>query len=193
VRNLALFATFAVAALVAGACNNIKQPPVTGGASIADSADQVLFDANFLLTTNGVQRGDLTADTAFVLEETTRFDLRHAHVKFTSETGAPEGTMEAKRGVYTTRTQILEGWGDVLIKLVDGRTLRSPHVVYNQLSHVISSDTSYTLTRGEDTQSGIGFTSTSPPGAKLTTQSGFTSFRCLRSCTGKSSVMVPER
>ncbi|HEY2163961.1 MAG TPA: hypothetical protein VGH04_08225, partial [Gemmatimonadaceae bacterium] len=137
-RNLALLASFATAALTAGACNNAKQPPVTGGASVADSADQVLFSANFLLTTNGVQRGDLTADTAFVLEESTRFDLRHPYVKFTSETGAPEGTMEAKHGVYSTRTQILEGWGGVLVKLVDGRTLRSPHVVYNQISHVMS-------------------------------------------------------
>lgn len=191
--RLALCAAFAASALAAAACNDNKQPPVTEGRSVADSADQVLFGANFLLTTNGVQRGELTADTAYVLEETTRFDLRHAHVTFTSETGSPEGTMEAKRGVYSTRTQILEGWGDVLVKLVDGRTLRSPHVVYNQVSHVISSDTSFTLTRGEDNLSGIGFTSTSPPGAKLTTQSGFTSFRCLRSCSGKSSVLLPER
>ena len=192
-RQLAIFAAIALAVASAGACNTAKQPPVTGGASVADSADQVLFDMNFLLTTNGVQRGDLTADTAYVLEETTRFDLRNPHVKFTSETGTPEGTMESKRGVYSTRTQILEGWGDVLIKLVDGRTLRSPHVVYNQVSHVISSDTNYTLTRGPDSQSGIGFTSTQAPGAKLTTQSGFTSFRCLRSCSGTSSVLIPER
>jgi LPS export ABC transporter protein LptC len=193
VRRIAIFATLALAMAGAAACNTAKQPPVTGGPTVADSADQVLFDANFLLTTNGVQRGDLTADTAYVLEETTRFDLRHPHVNFTSETGTAEGTMEAKRGVYSTRTQILEGWGDVLIKLVDGRTLRSPHVVYNQVSHVISSDTSYTLTRGPDSQSGIGFTSTQAPGAKLTTQSGFTSFRCLRSCSGTSSVLIPER
>jgi LPS export ABC transporter protein LptC len=174
------------------ACTDSKSPPVTGR-SIADSADQVLFNAHSILTTNGVQRGDLTADTAFVLDETTRFDLRKAHVNFTSETGAPEGTMDAHRGVYSTRTQILEGWGDVLVKLVDGRTLKSPHVVYNLVTHQISSDTSYTLTRGPDTQSGIGFTSTQPPGAKLSTSGGFTSFRCLRSCTGKSSVMLPER
>ena len=48
---------------------------------------------------------------------------------FTTETGAPQGTMEAKRGVYSTRTQMLEGWGDVVVKLVDGRTLKSPHVI----------------------------------------------------------------
>lgn len=174
------------------ACTDNKQPPVTGR-SIADSADQVLFGANFVLTTNGVQRGDLTADTAFVLDETTRFDLRKTHVDFTSENGAPQGTMDAHRGVYSTRTQILEGWGDVLVKFVDGRMLRSPHVIYNSVTHQISSDTSFTLARGEDMQSGIGFTLSQPPGAKASTSGGFTSFRCMRACTGKTSVQLPER
>lgn len=192
-RGLACL-TFAAAAIAAGACTDTKQPPVTEGRSAADSADQVLFDANILLTTNGIQRGDLTADTAYVLNETTRFDLRHPHVKFTTETGAPEGTMEAKHGVYNTPTQILEGWGDVVVKLVDGRTLRSPHVVYNQLSHVLTSDTSYTITKPDgDMQSGVGFTSTQAPGAKLSTTSGFTSFRCMRECKSSSSVQLPER
>ena len=188
----AVFAVLVCVAAFGAGCTDTKQPPVTGR-TIADSADQVLFGANFILTTKGVQRGDLTADTAFVLDETTRFDLRNAHVNFTTETGAPEGTMDAHRGVYSTRTQILEGWGDVLVKLADGRTLRSPHVVYNQVTHQISSDTSYTLSRGQDSQSGIGFTLAAPPGAKPSTTGGFTSFRCVRACSGKSSVMLPER
>jgi LPS export ABC transporter protein LptC len=184
----------ATAAIAGAACTDTKQPPVTSSPSVADTADQVLFNTEIFLTTNGVQRADLTADTAFVLEETTRFDLRHPFVKFTTETGTPEGTMEAKHGVYSTRNQILEGWGDVVVKLVDGRTLRSPHVVYNQISHVLSSDTSYTITRpGGDMTSGIGFVSTSAPGAKITTTSGFTSFRCMRDCKTSSSVQLPER
>jgi LPS export ABC transporter protein LptC len=188
------FLALTAGVLAGAACTDTKQPPVTGGASAADSADQVLFSAEFFLTTNGIQRGDLTADTAYVLDETTRFDLRHPHVKFTSETGTPEGTMDAKHGIYSTRTQILEGWGDVVVKLVDGRTLHSPHVVYNQISHVMSSDTSYTITTpGGNTQSGIGFTSTQAPGAKLSTSSGFTSFRCMRDCKSSSSVQLPER
>lgn len=188
VHPIRLAAALAVLVVAVSACNDTKQPPVTAGRTLADSADQVLMQANFLLTTKGIQRGDLTADTAYVLEETTRFDLRHVHVNFTSETGAPEGTMEAQRGVYSTRTQILEGWGDVVVKLVDGRTLRSPHVIYNQVTHQISSDTTYTLTRGADTQSGKGFTSIQAPGG-----GGFTSFRCLASCRGASSVMIPEK
>ena len=50
--------------------------------------------------------------------------------------------MDAKRGVYSTRTQILEGWGDVVVKLVDGRTLKSPHVdLQSDHARQISSDT----------------------------------------------------
>src|SRR5262245_6370800 len=143
-----------VVALIAAACTEAKQPPVVSGPTIADSAEQVLIQVRSVLTTKGVQRGVLTADTAYVLDDATRLDLRRAHVTFTTEAGAPQGTMEADRGALNQRTQILEGWGNVVVKLVDGRTLRSPHVTYNQLTHEISSDTTYTATRGgEDRKS----------------------------------------
>ncbi len=192
--RIAAFLALAAGVVTTAACTDTKQPPVTAGPSAADSADQVLYQAEIFMTTNGIQRGDLTADTAYVLEETTRFDLRHPFVKFTTETGVPDGTMEAKHGIYSTKTQVLEGWGDVVIKMADGRTLRTPHAIYNQVSGVLSSDTSYTFTRGEDTQSGIGFTLTKAPGAKLNSSGiGFTSFRCTSHCTGQSSVLFPER
>src|SRR3954469_6259719 len=110
---------------LATACADTKTPPVVAGPSIADSADQVLFGVHTLLSTKGVQRGELRADTAYVLDDQTRLDMRKAHVTFTTETGLPQGSMEGKRGVYNQRTQILEGWGDVVVKLVDGRTLKS--------------------------------------------------------------------
>jgi LPS export ABC transporter protein LptC len=177
--------SIAAAALVVSvlACKNSQSLAVTSGRTIADSADQVLFGARYLLSTRGIQRGDLTADTAYVLDDQTRFDLRKAHTNFTTETGAPQGTMDANRAVYSTRTQILEGWGDVLVKLVDGRTLKSPHVIFNQITHQITSDTTYTISRATDTQTGIGFTSNQT----------FTSFRCMRSCGGVGSVLLPEK
>src|SRR4051812_21610075 len=94
------------------ACADSKTPPVVAGPGIADSADQVLFGVHTLLSTKGVQRGDLTADTAYVLDDQTRLDMRKAHVKFTTETGLPQGSMEGNRGVYNQRTQVLEGWGN---------------------------------------------------------------------------------
>lgn len=165
------------------ACHDTQSPPVVSGPSVADSADQVLTGVQYVLTTKGVQRGELIADTAYVLEDQTRFDFRHAHVNFKTELGAPQGTMEANRGIYNQRTQILEGWGDVVVKTVDGRTLRSPHATFNQITHQISSDTSYTLSRGKDTQSGVGFTS----------DQAFVKFSCKSQCKGNTSLFLPER
>jgi len=181
-RRIALFLGACVVVALGGACRDSK-PPVVSGPSVADSADQMLIGVHYVLTTNGVARGQLNADTAYVLDDQTRFDLRHTHVTFTTETGAPQGTMDGNRGMYSQRTQILEGWGDVVVRLVDGRMLKSPHVTYNQITHRISSDTSYTLVRGADSQYGIGFESNQT----------FTSFRCLRQCGGKTSVLIPER
>jgi LPS export ABC transporter protein LptC len=181
-RVVACMVTVIFAAAL-GACRDTAQPPVASGTGVADSADQVFFGARFLLTTRGVQRGDLTADTAYVLDDQTRFDLRKAHVVFTTETGAPQGTMDGNRGIYSTRTQILDGRGNVIVKLVDGRTLTSPHVTYNQATHQISSDTSYTISDSRGTQTGVGFTS----------DQAFKAFKCLTYCGGNFSVLIPEK
>lgn len=180
------YATLSLAAAciaVLAACQDTSPPPVAATHNIADSAEQVMFNAHFLLSTKGIQRGDLVADTMYALEEGTKFDARVAHVNFTTETGSPQGTMDAKRGVYSTRTQTLEGWGDVVVKLVDGRMLKSPHVIYNQVTHTITGDTTYTLYRGTDSQHGIGFTANET----------FTRFSCVRNCGGNFSVLVPEK
>lgn len=181
-RRFSLIALIS-AALVASACKENKPLAATTGPTAADSAEQVFLKMHSILTTKGVQRGDLTADTAYVMDESTRFDLRNPHVNFTSENGAPEGTMDAKHGVYSTRTQQLEGWGDVVVRLVDGRLLKSPHIVYNQITHLITSDTSYTISQAKGTQYGIG----------LTSNATFTSFKCARACGGNSSVLLPEK
>ena len=92
--------------------------------------------------------------------------------------------MDANRGVYSTRSQTLEGWGNVVVQMVDGRTLKSPHVLYNQANHTVSSDTTYTITRGTDVQSGIGFTA----------DQSFFPFTCLRACKGSTTVKnLPEK
>jgi len=173
----------AVLSIAISACRDSKQPPIVGGPTMADSADQVLFGVQYVLTTRGVQRGELKADTAYVLDDQNRFDLRKARVVFTTELGAPQGTMDGNRGVYNLRTQILEGWGDVVVKLVDGRTLKSPHIIYNQVTHQISSDTSYVASRGSDSQYGVGFMS----------DQSFLHFTCLKGCGGVSSVLIPEK
>lgn len=182
-RGIAASLSFALCALLAAACADTRTPPVSALPSVADSADQTLVGVHYILTSKGVQRGVLDADTAYVLDEATRIDLRRARVSFTTELGAPQGTMEANRAMLNQRTQVLEGWGDVVVSLVDGRSLKSPHILYNQVTRQISSDSSYTATRGNDTQRGTGFTANET----------FTRFSCLSGCSGSASVLLPER
>jgi LPS export ABC transporter protein LptC len=180
VRHAALVIATACTLGAIGACKDSKQPPV-GVASPADTAEQVGFGVRTLLTGSGVQRGELEADTMFVYNDQTKFDFRNARVKFNTETGAPNGTMRADRGIYDQRTQILEGFGNVVITTLDGKRLTSPHLKFNQLANEVSSDTSFVLKAGAREQRGIGFVA----------DPNLTHFKCLRMCGGTAPITLP--
>lgn len=180
VRLLALLVVGVCVLAASGACNESTPPPV-GKAGPVDTAEQVGFGVRTLLTGNGVQKGELQADTMFVYNDQTKFDFRNARVKFNTETGAPNGTMRADRGLYDTRTQILEGFGNVVITTLDGKKLTSPHLKFNQLANEVSSDTTFALKAGDREQRGIGFTA----------DPNLTHFRCLRMCGGSAPITLP--
>ena len=173
----------AIVAAATAACSKTSKTPVVATPGIADSADQVLFNTRTVLTNGGIQRAELFADTTYVLDNQTRFDLRRVKLNFTKDNGAPNGTMTADHGVYNINSRILEGWGNVIITLVDGRTLKSPHVIYNQPINQLSSDTAYTLSNGDKTATGIGFNA----------DPGFTHYQCLRQCGGSANVTIPAK
>lgn len=154
-REFAL--AFGAAVLAISACQSTPRPPVVSGKSMADSAEQVIFGMHAAITTGGVQRGELFADTAFVFDDQTRFVLRVVKVKFTKDNGAPNGTISADRGEYSMRTAILDGWGNVIVTTVDGRTLKTPQLRYSRLANLISSDTSFVMTDSGRVETGIGF------------------------------------
>jgi LPS export ABC transporter protein LptC len=104
-------------------------------------------------------------------------------VKFNTETGVPNGTMRANRGIYDTRTQILEGFGNVVVTTVDGKKLTSPHLKFNQLINEVSSDTSFQMVAGSRTQSGVGFK----------TDPNLSRFTCQRSCRTTGTVLLPSQ
>ncbi len=177
-----LVITLSLAGTLAIACQDAKAPPVVAGPSAADSADQVIFGMRTLLTNRGVKRGELFADTAYVYDDQNRYDLRNARAEFMQENGAPSGTMRANRGKYNLRTQELEGWGNVVVTMVDGRTLKTPHVVYRQLTNEISSDTTYELAQGDRVQHGGAFKA----------DPNFTHLTCLKRCGASAPVAIPN-
>lgn len=147
-----------LAVLAAGGCERPAEPPVVHIPSVADSAEQVMFQFSSVLTNKGVERGTMTADTAFVFNDQTRFDFRNVHVDFSDSTGAHSGTMRADSGRYNMRTELLDGWGHVVLTNTNGERLETPQIRYNQATGLVSSDTSFVWTQGQRVSHGIGFT-----------------------------------
>jgi LPS export ABC transporter protein LptC len=178
----AVWAVALVALMTASACTKKgSAPPTRARASLADSAEQVLFNVHTLLTVHGVQRGELFADTAYVFDENSRFELRKVRATFNTATGAKDGVMSADRGRYNLHQQLLEGFGNVVIVTNDGRRLTSPQLKYLQGLNEVSSDTSFTLVRPGQTVSGIGFKS----------DPQLTHFSILRGARGSGSFLLP--
>jgi LPS export ABC transporter protein LptC len=151
-----------LAALLAGAlaaCTSQGAAPPMQHASMADSAEQVMLNVRTLLTDKGIQRGEMFADSAYIFDENTRFELRKVRATFNTVTGTKDGTMTGDRGRYNTRQQILEGFGHVVITTNAGRKLTSPHVRYNQAANEVSSDSAFTMVEPGKTLTGIGFRS----------------------------------
>jgi len=170
--------------LIAAACKEQgATPPVKSGRTMADSAEQVMYGVRALLTDHGVQRGELFADTAYVFDDQTRFELRNVRATFNTSTGTKDGVMSGDRGRYSTRDQILEGFGNVVIVTNEGRRLTSPHIKYAQAANEVSSDTTFTLVEPDRSLSGIGFTA----------DPQLTRVRVLRAGAGRGSITLPAQ
>src|SRR4051812_11878642 len=174
----------AAALLVLVACKRQgAAPPVKRGFTLADSAEQVMLGVRMLLTDRGVQRGEMFADTAYVFDDQTRFELRKVRATFNTSTGTKDGVMSADRGRYSTRDQTLEGFGNVVIVTNEGRRLTSPHIKFMQNANEVSSDTSFTLVEPDRSLSGIGFTA----------DPQLTRVRVLRAGSGRGSITLPAQ
>lgn len=156
-RALLLLAV--VAAAVTGCSRQGHAPPVKAGTSMADSAEQVMLNVRSLLTDKGIQRGEMFADSAYIFDDNTRFELRKVRATFNTSTGVKDGTMSGDRGRYNLREQVLEGFGHVVITTNDGKRLTSPHVRYSQALNEVSSDSAFTMVEDGRTVQGIGFRS----------------------------------
>ncbi|MCC7053829.1 MAG: LPS export ABC transporter periplasmic protein LptC [Gemmatimonadaceae bacterium] len=128
-------------------------------ATTADSADQVMFGMNMILTDRGVQRAELKADTGYFFDENTRFELRMVNTTFFNKDGSRSGVLTSRRGTYNTRANVMEARQNVVIIGADGKRLTSPMVRFEQFRNTIVSDSPFVLVEGERRLEGIGFES----------------------------------
>lgn len=146
--------------LVAMACSGEgTAPPPISRSPLADSADQLMFGIQTLLTDRGVLNARLEADTAFFFDENTRIELRGVHLTFYTRTGERNSVLTSHEGTYNMRHARMEARGNVIVVSEDGRRLTSEQLRYDQTRDEISSDSAFVLTEPDRRLEGIGFTS----------------------------------
>lgn len=145
--------------VAAGACSSKKQPPTAAHSPLADSADQVMYGARFVLTDQGLSRAHMNADTAYFFDENTRMEFENVLTTFFTVTGAKDAVLTSRHGTYNSRTNNMIARGNVVVVSEDGRRLTTPELIYNQQKNEISSDSAFVMTEPNRRLEGIGFRS----------------------------------
>ena len=149
----------AAAALVAlAACKDDAVRPTTT-VTAADTADQVLTQMEHLITSDGVRRTKVVADTAYLYEASQLARLKIVTVTFFDSYGNISSTVTADSGLYEMRTGSMKSWGHVVAKTPDGRTLRSAELMYDSRQQTIASDKPFTFDRAGQHLEGNAFVS----------------------------------
>jgi hypothetical protein len=173
-----------VVGVAVAACGGRSNAPYGPHDPLADSADQVMWTARLKLTDAGVNRAEVHADTAYFFDENTRVEMRGVHTVFFTETGAKNADLTSRQGTYNSRTGSMEARGDAYVVAVDGRTLKSPVLDYDQVRNLMSSDSVFTATDTTGRRlDGIGFTS----------DPNMNNLHCFKTCHGiGGQIILPE-
>lgn len=131
----------AVAALLA-ACTDAGVRP-TAVTQAADSADQRLLTMTTTITSEGVRRSYVEAETAYVYQNQAITDLRRMKVLFFDEQGNLKSTLVADKGLLGTYSNRLEARGNVIVTSPDGRRLTTQHLTYDKQANQITIDTAF--------------------------------------------------
>lgn len=148
----------AMALLALGACkDDAIRPPVT--VTAADSADQVLEGMEHIITSDGVKRTRVIADTAYLYEATQLARLKVVKTTFYDLNGFETSTVSSDSGLYQMRDGSMSAWGNVVATTPDGRRLKSAELKYDATKHQISSEKPFVYDRADQHLEGNGFTS----------------------------------
>jgi len=140
-----------------GGCDSGIRPTAT--ITAADTADQVLDSMSHYVTTAGIMRAHLRADTAYFYSPMQTAELRVVHITFYDPHGAETSTLTAREGTYHWRPGDMEARGNVIVVRTDGATLRTEVLRYSQAKNQVSSDKPFVFDEPNRHIEGKGFTS----------------------------------
>ncbi len=159
--RLCLLASLPLCLLFLACTDAGVRPTVT---QAADSADQIALKMTTTITSEGVRRSYVEAETAYVYQSQALTDLRRVKVLFFDEQGNLKSTLVADKGVLGTFSKRLEASGHVVVTSPDGRRLTTEHLIYDKQANQITVDTAFVADgpsgrlTGTHAVSDIGFT-----------------------------------
>ena len=112
-RTKYLWAVLAGATLAA--CGNGGTGPRAADLYRDLPADYVMLDVNHYLTDDGVRRGILNADTAFVYVDSATVDLRRVHLLLYGTDGKDAADLVSRTGKLNQRTSAMVARGAVVL------------------------------------------------------------------------------
>ncbi len=164
-----------VAGLASGACNDQSTAAAPRQRTALDSAEQVMYNARMILTSNGIRRGEAYGDTILSFEASTRFDLRPMRVQFATALGRPLALVTAPGGEYSVPRSLLETRGPVTITSdTTRRRITTTALRYDPKTNQLVTDSAFTATAGTRRLTGVGFTA----------DPGLFSVKCAQQCSG---------
>lgn len=144
---------------VAG-CDGDDSAAVAGAELLELGAEQVAIDVRHILTSDGVLRAQLVADTAFFLNEESLVRFRGVRVHFFGDVGEEVSVLTAEEGVVYLESEDMEATGRVVV--VDreqSERLETEALEYVAATNELHSDVDFTFYRGSNTIRGQGFVS----------------------------------
>jgi LPS export ABC transporter protein LptC len=143
--------------LLVPGCGEGVRPTAT--TTVADSADQVLVQMKHYVTTDGILRALVLADTAYFFNARQLAELRVVRVTFYDAQGSKTSTLTANAGTFHWRTRDMDGRGNVIVvRSSDGGTLHTEAMRYSQARNEVSSDLPFTFDAPTQHLKGVGFT-----------------------------------
>jgi LPS export ABC transporter protein LptC len=142
-------------AAVAVACRGIEGPPTT--VMEGDSADNVVFGIKHSISTDGMRRVRIEADTGYYYEAQQAVELRQLTVIFYSTEGAESSRITADWGTYNYRTGNMVARTNVVGITPDGRRLTTSKLEYNQVADRLETDEPFVFDSPDEYLEGSGF------------------------------------
>jgi LPS export ABC transporter protein LptC len=121
--------------LTLGACRDQTETPLVPEDILAlnEEADQVMFGVDHYVTSDGIRKAHILADTAFNIEDESVIDLRRMEVTFFDRDGNVTSILTAEEGTYHWDTGNMTARKNVVVLSPDeGRRLETSVLNYNR-------------------------------------------------------------